>query len=1627
MADVIDRLGEDDVSATAATVCSILSGRAETTDPITPPWQSLPEEQTNAARQSAQLEADAVQSAVPETCARSPGTKSGGYVSVPMGAAATVVGHAAFSTPSREAVASGDASGAPRADPAASAQHSAGSAKIETNPVVTIAVGTAVVACTTGLSRTDMVLASMALTSVVVLTAGFATLGVHLAGKKENSGMEALRADAEPPGQECPSVDSNRYAVHSNWIGLKGQDLGCVLSFLETQFDYSLFEDALDSISDIKNEDRPSEENEEIYRTAVRQAFLDYSDDSHPPVCYLSSEHRYSQQLYSILKEISNSGVKECAPEKLRRLKLILIKIKAYETFAARAQQGFRPEGKHRVVVKLESVFDLPININELPLHAKTLNDYIVNQLGNKSKTDPTGPLAEGVGIALQLWADNALTAPNGKAGISEKMISAIRHTIQKKILELREDMYNLRGPRERIELEIKAKSLLAHRYASRYVEKRISLSRNYLNVLRKIKSKLPASAITPEDATVFEARALAVKATLQMLGKNQNLPDNIHNLSITGCLDNFALLVGSSPEVTTFASFAEAIFYKSLTGSSIGDLYWYNLDPTKLLIEFNNRLDELPFTKRRSGTVAEAEQFIKNIKPNIETSNDAEYYNQFVTFRSEYLSPLSEALSLHALFDYGLHPYLILTEKPIRTIRTNVFVKPVAELPLLPQEEFNLMIVFRKMINSASNFYQMIRNIYGAGYSIAGELIFCEMASGNWTVISTLNGRFIIKTVTAAEMTANRILLAISQKKPYLRPSEGISAFFPTEHLLWRKNQLFTEVIHPVLQNTTSLDATTFSEAYLVLDRLDGPDFSGKRLIEITDAAGKTMLERIIDQREDVEYHLHWWQYITLFIPGFDMVYHAANDPDYHPSNKEILEEVTLDLLTMVSIVIPEAELSLQSAKALRISTFENLIKGHRGKALLMAIVADTAKDFSLLPLRLFATTSYELFAFWEPLPLKTIATSLFRRVRTLKFRSGFKLISPKVISKRKINTLTPETAGGKKPAGNTSNKAKGVVLARNDDDIRYYEYSYSFKEKEALLGAPIGGIKASHLAGLTQVQIEPLCKFVTSSRKRALDSLDNALKALSQKKESQKINEALDIFLGRHTDAVKENIRNELEKIRSFLNQLTVGDDISYQAGYLANQPKILMVTRAAAALRDWKNEFPPITIYVDAVIDASLRKSFTQSEFKDYLATVLIHEAYHAVKRDTPDFKYAKIFGDSLDIADIVALPEPQFRGENVQEIMREFGLSPSELNDSLERANKAALQNPDNLAYLTVLLDYVRTHHSGHNKFITDYSRWKIDRNSPLEWQFKGHQKKSGPIQLAHTDIGALVRGDVEPLARNGLLNRKSSSEIGLGFDAARFDSHSIGIEKFSLADGKFADVVDTWKGGDTTSLGKDEVWAGTWGKDNLLNDDISIIELAGGKSGTAAIRIKLDDLREGYPVIVSAGELSGSTVAFGVDEQYFYAFHAGQKSGDQEWHTDQQGAASIYRAYLSLNGEEIPSLRISEDMVLVNERNELAGNSGIVDILEKYESGFFAFSGKSAASPPAETDTEKPIRWLDYAPTTTDSAAEKGCAYALLVRRDGNLKITAHAASAASTQPRGGARPKTPGKQFVLKG
>jgi hypothetical protein len=561
--------------------------------------------------------------------------------------------------------------------------------------------------------------------------------------------------------------------------------------------------------------------------------------------------------------------------------------------------------------------------------------------------------------------------------------------------------------------------------------------------------------------------------------------------------------------------------------------------------------------------------------------------------------------------------------------------------------------------------------------------------------------------------------------------------------------------------------------------------------------------------------------------------------------------------------------------------------------------------------------------------------------------------------------------------------------------------------------IGSPFSGAgKVGHLINLSETQSQEMRSLVRIGRKRALNNIDGALKALNRK-NTEKVDAAMDLFFGRHNDVVKDVYRHSLNENKKFLNNLDTINDIAYKAGYFKNK-QVLMRTQVNAASTNWKDGPPPVTVSVDALADISLRKRFTLSEFENYLGCALIHESYHAIAPEANDFRYPVIRDGSLDISPLIMLREPWLFGDNVQEIMKRYGLSRDELMDGRERSFRRAIYNADNLAFLTVLLSNLDDRSPWYGNFITEYNKFIVDNSLPLEWRFKDHNK-GGPIRLkTRTAIGQLFGRDTTPLIQNGLLYRTSSSQIPVNFDALTSDLPK--AERFSLESGKFSDFLDTWLGGSTTSL-KNDVWSGTWGREHFLDNDFSVIEIRGEKSETAAIRINLNGLEEGRPLIISGGELGGSTIAFASSEDGFlYVFHAGYKAGDPNWQPSQQGVAGIYQAYRSMGGKAIPGLKISDAGALVNEGGDSLGHRALRDILGGYKQSFVAYSGQLPDSFPGHVSAETTAKWVDYAQLPQG----KGCVYALLQKQDGKVQIDIYAKEAPPVQASSGPKPKKPG-------
>jgi hypothetical protein len=90
------------------------------------------------------------------------------------------------------------------------------------------------------------------------------------------------------------------------------------------------------------------------------------------------------------------------------------------------------------------------------------------------------------------------------------------------------------------------------------------------------------------------------------------------------------------------------------------------------------------------------------------------------------------------------------------------------------------------------------------------------------------------------------------------------------------------------------------------------------------------------------------------------------------------------------------------------------------------------------------------------------------------------------------------------------------------------------------------------------------------------------------------------------------------------------------------------------------------------------------------------------------------------------------------------------------------------------------------------------------------------------------------------------------------------------------------------------------WVPNEGPSELAGADI--VKLGSGKDGTAALKLRFDDLAPGSTTIVTGGPMRGGTMLFAADQQGFYAYHADASSLNPKWTVSQDGARSILNAH-----------------------------------------------------------------------------------------------------------------------------
>ncbi|AOK29745.1 MULTISPECIES: cytotoxic necrotizing factor Rho-activating domain-containing protein [Burkholderia] len=273
---------------------------------------------------------------------------------------------------------------------------------------------------------------------------------------------------------------------------------------------------------------------------------------------------------------------------------------------------------------------------------------------------------------------------------------------------------------------------------------------------------------------------------------------------------------------------------------------------------------------------------------------------------------------------------------------------------------------------------------------------------------------------------------------------------------------------------------------------------------------------------------------------------------------------------------------------------------------------------------------------------------------------------------------------------------------------------------------------------------------------------------------------------------------------------------------------------------------------------------------------------------------------------------------------------------------------------------------------------------IVKNNPLRFE-----DPDGRIKQVSQTINTirLEKGHISVLSDRGLFVGSGEAETNLQFSMHRYDSvarmdRSVDFENISIKEGGgFYGAISIFSGSQVTSAESGSATIGKyWGR-NILNSNVIGINVVNGMSGTVGIRIPFESMQRDQPVVVTSGALSGCTMIYSVDDNNFYAFHTGQKPGDDEWKTGQHGIVSTHESYQALTGKAIS---------LTSESH----NNDLVDLFSNNNKTVISYMGKSGTK---ITKNNEKVELFDYNEAIGPNP-RAGYSYALLSRGHAGVKV-----------------------------
>ncbi len=244
-----------------------------------------------------------------------------------------------------------------------------------------------------------------------------------------------------------------------------------------------------------------------------------------------------------------------------------------------------------------------------------------------------------------------------------------------------------------------------------------------------------------------------------------------------------------------------------------------------------------------------------------------------------------------------------------------------------------------------------------------------------------------------------------------------------------------------------------------------------------------------------------------------------------------------------------------------------------------------------------------------------------------------------------------------------------------------------------------------------------------------------------------------------------------------------------------------------------------------------------------------------------------------------------------------------------------------------------------------------------------------------------DISTVIQGELTPLIGKGIVgNNGSCDHLPFSISHVQNDAKRQEVCEESAAS-KPGLVYFT--GRNITSA---EMLPGSpigqYYHQTQFEDNLNVLEIDNGDKGTFGISFDLNNVKEGEPLLIHGGALSGCSVVFATKANKLFALHAGQHENEKTvWVTGEKGAESIAKSVALLTSGDPSNIKCANNQELISY------------LSSKFDQSVLVYCGDGRP-----LTSEHNVKYFDYDSTPENKDPRVGNALALISKKQGKINV-----------------------------